>query len=65
LGEIGLFWTEHTGMQYSRAFRYLTRDYSLDVADSARMLAMLWAGFKPMPISVAGMPSTPIASGAR
>jgi hypothetical protein len=43
--EIGLFWTEHTGMQYSRSFRNLARDNGLDVSESARMLAMLWTGF--------------------
>lgn len=43
--EIGLFWTEHTGQQYARAFGYLAANYSLDVMDSARMMAILWTGF--------------------
>jgi hypothetical protein len=43
--EIGLFWTEHTGQQYARAFNYLVDNYHLDVADSARMMAMLWTAF--------------------
>jgi len=43
--EIGLFWTEHTGQQYARAFGYLTANYKLDVMDSARLMAILWTGF--------------------
>lgn len=43
--EIGLFWTEHTGQQYARAFGYLAENYKLDVMDSARLMAMLWTGF--------------------
>jgi hypothetical protein len=43
--EIGLFWTEHTGQQYARAFAYLAENYKLDVEDSARMMAILWTGF--------------------
>jgi hypothetical protein len=43
--EIGLFWTEHTGQQYARAFGYLAQNYKLDVMDSARLMAMLWTGF--------------------
>jgi hypothetical protein len=43
--EIGLFWTEHTGQQYARAFRYLSETYQLDVMDSARLMAILWTGF--------------------
>ena len=43
--EIGLFWTEHTGQQYARAFGYLVRNYRLDVMDSARLMAVLWTGF--------------------
>lgn len=43
--EIGLFWTEHTGMQYSRSFRRLAEDNHLSLSESARMLAMLWVGF--------------------
>ena len=44
-GEIGLFWTEHTGQQYARAFNYLATNYSLNVMDSARLMAILWTGF--------------------
>jgi len=43
--ETGLFWTEHTGQQYARAFGYLAENYKLDVMASARMMAMLWTGF--------------------
>jgi hypothetical protein len=43
--EIGLFWTEHTGRQYARAFGYLAENYKLDVVDSARMMAILWTGY--------------------
>jgi hypothetical protein len=43
--EIGLFWTEHTGQQYARAFNYLVDNYHLGVSDSARLMAMLWTGF--------------------
>lgn len=43
--EIGLFWTEHTGQQYSRAFSYLVENYKLNVMDSARLMAILWTGF--------------------
>jgi hypothetical protein len=43
--EIGLFWTEHTGQQYARMFRYLADTQNLGVADTARLMAMLWTGF--------------------
>ena len=43
--EIGVFWTEHTGQQYARAFNYLVNTYQLSTADSARMMAMLWTGY--------------------
>src|SRR5216683_2055337 len=43
--EIGLFWTEHTGQQYGRAFRALAAQQGLDVSQTARLLAMLWAGY--------------------
>jgi hypothetical protein len=43
--EVGLFWTEHTGQQYARAFSYLTENYNLSVMDSARLMAILWTGF--------------------
>jgi hypothetical protein len=43
--EIGLFWTEHTGQQYARAFTYLAENYHLNVMESARLMAILWTGF--------------------
>jgi hypothetical protein len=43
--EIGLFWTEHTGQQYGRAFRTLATEKGLSTSDTARLMAMLWAGF--------------------
>jgi hypothetical protein len=43
--EIGLFWTAHTGQQYSNTFNSLVQHYNLDVMDSARLLAILWTGF--------------------
>jgi hypothetical protein len=43
--EIGLFWTEHTGQQYARAFRKLATETGLSTSDTARLMAMLWAGY--------------------
>src|SRR5215472_699094 len=43
--EIGLFWTEHTGQQYARAFRKLATEKELNTSDAARLMAMLWAGY--------------------
>ena len=43
--EIGLFWTEHTGQQYARAFGYLADSYGLGVTDTARLMAILWTGY--------------------
>ena len=43
--EIGIFWTEHTGQQYARAFSYLVGNYNLGTADSATLMAMLWTGY--------------------
>lgn len=43
--EIGLFWTEHTGQQYARMFSYLAGSQNLGVADTARLMAVLWTGF--------------------
>jgi hypothetical protein len=43
--EIGLFWTEHTGQQYARAFGYFAENYKLNVMDTARLMATLWTGF--------------------
>ena len=41
--EIGLFWTDHAGAQYGRAFRALAVARGLDVSDSARLFATLYA----------------------
>ena len=43
--EIGLFWTEHTGQQYARAFRNLATLNGLNTSDTARLFAMLWSGY--------------------
>lgn len=43
--EIGLFWTEHPPQQYARAFGYLAGTYGLGVADTARLMAILWTGY--------------------
>jgi hypothetical protein len=43
--EIGLFWTEHTGQQYARAFRNLANQQGFGTSDTARLMAMLWAGY--------------------
>ena len=43
--EIGLFWTEHTGQQYARAFQNLATQKGLATSDTARLMAMLWAGY--------------------
>jgi hypothetical protein len=43
--EIGLFWTAHTGAQYSQVFNGLVQHYNLDLLDSARLMAMLWTGY--------------------
>jgi PAP2 superfamily len=43
--EIGLFWTEHTGQQYARAFRNLATLNALNTSDTARLFAMLWSGY--------------------
>jgi hypothetical protein len=42
--EIGLFWTEHTPEQYARTFGYLASNYHLSVAETARLMAILWTG---------------------
>jgi hypothetical protein len=42
--EIGIYWTEHTGQQYARAFNYLVTNNNLGTADAARMMAMVWTG---------------------
>ena len=43
--EIGIFYTENTGQQYARMFNTLATANGLGVADSARMMAMLWTGY--------------------
>ena len=43
--EIGLFWTEHTGQQYARAFGRLAERYQLDVLASSRLMGLLWTGY--------------------
>jgi hypothetical protein len=43
--EIGLFWTEQTTRQYARAFRALAIAHALDTSETARLFAMMWAGF--------------------
>jgi hypothetical protein len=43
--EIGIFWTENTAAQYARVFNSLASTNNMGVADSARMMAMLWTGF--------------------
>jgi len=40
--EIGLFWTDHSGKQYARAFRALATAQGLDISDSARLFATLY-----------------------
>lgn len=41
--QIALFWTDHVGVQYSRAFRALAVARNLDTADTARLFATLYA----------------------
>jgi hypothetical protein len=43
--EIGVFYTENTGQQYARMFNTLATANGLGIADSARMMAMLWTGY--------------------
>jgi hypothetical protein len=40
--EIGLFWTDHTSKQYSRALRALAVGNALNTSDTARLFAMVW-----------------------
>jgi hypothetical protein len=40
--EIALFWTENTAVQYARALRNLAGAYALDLAETARLLALVW-----------------------
>jgi len=43
--EIGLFYTDHAPRQYAVTFQGLATQEGLDTAESARMMAMLWAGY--------------------
>jgi hypothetical protein len=43
--EIGVFYTEHGGQQYARMFNTLATANNLGIADSARMMAILWTGY--------------------
>jgi hypothetical protein len=40
--EIALFYTEHTGAQYNRIFRQFAQAQNLNVADNARLFAMIY-----------------------
>ena len=40
--EIGLFWTENTSVQYSRALRSLAGAHGLDNTETARLFALVW-----------------------
>ncbi|MDQ1471946.1 MAG: hypothetical protein QOJ99_3426 [Bryobacterales bacterium] len=40
--EIGLFWTDNAAVQYSRALRNLAGARGLDLADTARLFALVW-----------------------
>jgi hypothetical protein len=40
--EIGLFWTDHVGSQYSRAFRVLAIARDLGISDTARLFATMF-----------------------
>jgi hypothetical protein len=40
--ETGLFWTENTAVQYARALRNLAGAYGLDLAETARLFALVW-----------------------
>jgi len=43
--EIGLFWTDHAGQQYARAFRSLATEQELNIPQSARLFAMLFTAY--------------------
>jgi hypothetical protein len=43
--EIGLFWTDHAGLQYSRLLGYLVQNHHLNIPNSARLQAILFTGF--------------------
>lgn len=40
--ETGLFWTENAAVQYARALRNLAGAYGLDLAETARLFALVW-----------------------
>jgi hypothetical protein len=40
--QTALFWTDHVGSQYSRAFRALAVAHNLDISDTARLFATLY-----------------------
>jgi hypothetical protein len=40
--EIALFWTENTAVQYARALRNLSTNLGLDLAETARLFALVW-----------------------
>ena len=40
--EIGQFWTDHTGKQYTHLLNNLINGYSLTVPQSTRLMAMFW-----------------------
>jgi len=40
--ETGLFWTENTAVQYARALRNLAGARGVDIADTARLFALVW-----------------------
>jgi hypothetical protein len=40
--EIARFWTENTAVQYARALRNLAGAYALDLAETARLFALVW-----------------------
>jgi hypothetical protein len=40
--EIALFWTENTAFQYARALRNLSTTLGLDLAETARLFALVW-----------------------
>jgi hypothetical protein len=40
--EIARFWTENTTVQYARSLRNLAAQHGLDLADTARLFALVW-----------------------
>jgi hypothetical protein len=43
--EIGLFWTDHGGQQYSRALRQLATERHLNLVQSSRLFAMVFTAY--------------------